>query len=171
MNQERCNDINQLKERLKALSHKRTFAEYMPRGFSGRRRTGGYLKYCHRLSTHKQGSVSSRTCRQSRRRLPMLMSTRTKLPPVGTSSRYPVWLHTHKWHVKRFRMCRKWGVVLGKHHAARGLRFVWTKLKSGSILHDMSYVRCVELCGSREECVKLLSPLIVSTDFFITYGD
>lgn len=162
--QERYEDICQLKENLKKLSKKRLLTNYRPRAFSGRRRTGGYLKYSHRSVSQRKGKGNSEFYRRSRRRISLMMLHRTQ--PSSSDGGPLLWLHTHRWHVKRFRMCQKWGYALPKHHSARGLRFVWNKMKTGSIVHDESYLKLVELQGAKDGVIELLSNLMVSSGGF-----
>jgi hypothetical protein len=66
-------------------------------------------------------------------------------------------------------MCKMWGLVLAKHHSARGQEFVWSKMKSSCVVHDMSYWRRIELSGVRSEIENLLSPFIVSYSYELLF--
>lgn len=71
------------------------------------------------------------------------------------------WLHTHRWHVKRFKMCKMWGFALAKYHSGRGQEFVWSKMKSNCVVHDSSYWRRLQIFGKRNEIENLISPFLV----------
>ncbi|XP_051122354.1 ribonucleases P/MRP protein subunit POP1 isoform X2 [Andrographis paniculata] len=72
-------------------------------------------------------------------------------------------LRTHVWHAKRFTMTKLWGfhIPLGLHGRGRGSRALLKKLKHGVLIHDASYYGCVQLEGSEDSLVLVLSSVLV----------
>jgi hypothetical protein len=107
------------------------------------------------------------------------------------------WLDTHIWHAKRMKMVRRWGFVLPKRHAERGLRastkvkreqsnaagafaaagthcfftcaVVAQALKQACVLHDLSYCRVLQLVGPETQLLHLLQSMTVRVST-ITYA-
>lgn len=76
------------------------------------------------------------------------------------------WLSTHKWHSKRFLMKTTWEYVLPHRNRSYGMRFVWTKLKTGSVIHDLSYIQPIVIQGDMKSIIYALEQLTV-VDFYL----
>ncbi|EGT35682.1 hypothetical protein CAEBREN_12336 [Caenorhabditis brenneri] len=56
-----------------------------------------------------------------------------------------IWLSTHVWHAKRFRMCRKWGFKIADRSYQRGFRSVLRDSNKNCVIRDRSYYTCVTI--------------------------
>ncbi|KAL7615683.1 hypothetical protein Lser_V15G02401 [Lactuca serriola] len=68
-------------------------------------------------------------------------------------------LRTHVWYAKRFTMITRWGfhLPLGLHGRGRGSRALLKWLKNGTVVHDASYYSAVQLEGSQDSILSILS--------------
>lgn len=68
-------------------------------------------------------------------------------------------LRTHVWYAKRFTMITRWGfhLPLGLHGSGRGSRALLKWLNNGSVVHDASYYSAVQLEGSQDSILSILS--------------
>lgn len=64
------------------------------------------------------------------------------------------WLETHVWHAKRFRMEDMAGYKVAAKCNDRGGRSCFRAMKNGSIAHDASYLRVLEVSGGDIEGLK-----------------
>ncbi|CAP36872.2 Protein CBG19668 [Caenorhabditis briggsae] len=91
-----------------------------------------------------------------------------------------IWLSTHVWHAKRFRMIKKWGFKIADRSFQRGFRAVLRDSNKNCVIRDRSYYTCITVecpdayskmlpfsqksCrgqssrGEEEECHQLYSP-------------
>ncbi|ORY94034.1 NUC188 domain-domain-containing protein [Syncephalastrum racemosum] len=67
------------------------------------------------------------------------------------------WLETHIWHTKRFKMEDIWGYRLAKHNNMKMARVYWRAFQRSCVVHDASYMGCVELVGPFDAIVNLMS--------------
>lgn len=66
------------------------------------------------------------------------------------------WLETHVWHAKRFHMTAQWNLKIPLHTNAKSGRSTYRFAKEHCILHDASYLRLVELRGTREGITRVV---------------
>lgn len=71
-----------------------------------------------------------------------------------------VWLETHIWHAKRFRMCNLWGYRIPFTTNDKRYRASYKAIKSHCMLQDMSYYGCIEISGPLDVLKKELSRII-----------
>ncbi|KAD5803374.1 hypothetical protein E3N88_14734 [Mikania micrantha] len=71
-------------------------------------------------------------------------------------------LRTHVWHAKRFTMIKRWGfhLPLGLHGRGKGSRALLKWLKNGTVVHDASYYSAVQLQGSQDFLLSVLSTVM-----------
>ncbi|KAJ0810242.1 putative ribonuclease P [Helianthus annuus] len=71
-------------------------------------------------------------------------------------------LRTHVWHAKRFTMIKRWGfhLPLGLHGRGKGSRALLKWLENGTITHDASYYSAVQLQGSQDSILLILSSVM-----------
>ncbi|KAK9058633.1 hypothetical protein SSX86_023475 [Deinandra increscens subsp. villosa] len=71
-------------------------------------------------------------------------------------------LRTHVWHAKRFTMIKRWGfhLPLGLHGRGKGSRALLKWLKNGTVVHDASYYSAVQLQGSQDSLLSILSTVM-----------
>ncbi|KAG2178757.1 hypothetical protein INT43_001603, partial [Umbelopsis isabellina] len=70
------------------------------------------------------------------------------------------WLETHIWHAKRMHMKNIWGYRLADHPNDKSLRATYRAFSHLSILHDASYMGCVQLEGTDEAIARMLAPVV-----------
>lgn len=59
-----------------------------------------------------------------------------------------VWLETHIWHAKRFRMTEKWGFKLAESSCDKTFRSSYRATTKHCLIQDISYIDCIEIAGS-----------------------
>ncbi|KAH6922394.1 hypothetical protein HPB50_013507 [Hyalomma asiaticum] len=106
---------------------------------------------------------SKRPSRKHRRR------PRNLLAEYARRQRRHVWLETHIWHAKRFKMADLWGYRVPLHPTDKGIRAAYRGSAKHVLLHDVSYYNCVELIGSAETLVSKLA-LLTNADAGLTFG-
>lgn len=106
---------------------------------------------------------SKRPSRKHRRR------PRNLLAEYARRQRRHVWLETHIWHAKRFKMADLWGYCVPLHPTDKGIRAAYRGSAKHVLLHDLSYYNCIELIGSAETLVSKLA-LLTSADAGLTFG-
>ncbi|KAH9363385.1 hypothetical protein HPB48_019483 [Haemaphysalis longicornis] len=106
---------------------------------------------------------SKRPSRKHRRRPHNLLAE------YARRQRRHVWLETHIWHAKRFKMADLWGYRIPLQPTDKGIRAAYRGSAKHVLVHDLSYFNCIELIGSAEELVSKLS-LITSADAGLTFG-
>ncbi|KAK8774742.1 hypothetical protein V5799_010724 [Amblyomma americanum] len=106
---------------------------------------------------------SKRPSRKHRRR------PRNLLAEYARRQRRHVWLETHIWHAKRFKMADMWGYRVPIHPTDKGIRAAYRGSAKHALLHDLSYYNCIELIGGVEELTAKLA-LITSGDTGLTFG-
>ncbi|MFH4977390.1 hypothetical protein AB6A40_004099 [Gnathostoma spinigerum] len=61
-----------------------------------------------------------------------------------------VWLETHVWHAKRFRMVSRWGYRLPFYSWQRAFRPSYRDSMRHCAVHDVSYMRCFQISTSNQ---------------------
>ncbi|XP_076910316.1 ribonucleases P/MRP protein subunit POP1-like isoform X2 [Bidens hawaiensis] len=71
-------------------------------------------------------------------------------------------LRMHVWHAKRFTMTKRWGfhLPLGLHGSGKGSRALLKWIKNGTLVHDASYYNAVQLQGSQDSLLSILSTIM-----------
>lgn len=64
-----------------------------------------------------------------------------------------IWLDTHIWHAKRFKMIEKWGFRLPYTPCDRSFRACYRATKQHCLIQDISYYRCIEISGDYNKIV------------------
>ena len=76
------------------------------------------------------------------------------LSDYSRRSRRIKWLETHIWHAKRFHMAdNRWGYKLPDYPNDKGARAFYRAVSTKCVMQDISYLCCLELCGSKEDIV------------------
>ncbi|CAM9426309.1 unnamed protein product [Lampetra fluviatilis] len=70
-----------------------------------------------------------------------------------------IWLETHIWHAKRFRVAERWGYRLGLQPTTKTYRSAYRAMAQRCLLQDVSYYCCLELKGKEEVILGVLSTL------------
>nr|XP_043610759.1 ribonucleases P/MRP protein subunit POP1 [Erigeron canadensis] len=98
--------------------------------------------------------------RHVRRRKELTMNPESGFCTSGDGTKR---LRTHVWHAKRFTMTKRWGfhLPLGLHGSGRGSRALLKWLKNGTIVHDASYHSAIQLEGSQDSVLSVLSNIMV----------
>uniref|UniRef100_A0A224Z6U3 Ribonuclease P/MRP protein subunit POP1 n=1 Tax=Rhipicephalus zambeziensis TaxID=60191 RepID=A0A224Z6U3_9ACAR len=117
------------------------------------------LKIAHEPDPPK----SKRPSRKHRRR------PRNLLAEYARRQRRHVWLETHIWHAKRFKMADLWGYRVPLHPTDKGIRAAYRGSAKHVLLHDLSYYNCIELIGNEETLVSKLT-LLTNADAGLTFG-
>ncbi|XP_064486845.1 ribonucleases P/MRP protein subunit POP1-like [Ornithodoros turicata] len=93
---------------------------------------------------------------------------RNLLAEYARRSRKHVWLETHIWHAKRFKMAEMWGYKIPVHPYDKGIRAAYRGAAHHVLLHDLSFYNCVELIGKQEDLLEKLS-LVTSSNTGLTF--
>ncbi|CAN8005144.1 unnamed protein product [Ixodes pacificus] len=115
-----------------------------------------------KLSNEPDPPKRKRPSRKHRRR------PRNLLAEYARRQRRHVWLETHVWHAKRFKMADLWGYRVPLHPCDKGIRAAYRGSAHHVLLHDLSYYNCIELIGEVEHLLEKLS-LITSSDAGLTF--
>lgn len=83
------------------------------------------------------------------------------------------WLETHMWHTKRMKMTDIWGHRIASRPNTKSVRVTYRSFTRLSIVHDASYMACIELVGDRQSLTSVLNTVTdaglpsVSSDRYI----
>ncbi|XP_064624406.1 ribonucleases P/MRP protein subunit POP1-like [Lineus longissimus] len=113
------------------------------------------LRKVHILELQKSNTkpVSKRPSRRYRRRPKNLQAEYAK------RKRRVMWLETHIWHAKRFHMIEKWGYKIALHPNDKGTRAAHRAVSKHCLLHDLSFMCCIEISGAESEIISAFSHL------------
>ncbi|XP_064606421.1 ribonucleases P/MRP protein subunit POP1-like [Liolophura sinensis] len=95
-------------------------------------------------SLEQKKSISKRPSRRHRRR------PKNLLTEYARRQRKHVWLETHIWHAKRFKMVDLWGYRIPLHPCEKSLRASYRAIARHCLLQDVSFLCCIEVKGSEE---------------------
>lgn len=115
-------------------------------------------RHIHKNQMQKSGlenQVKKRPSRKYRRKPSNLLKEYTR------RSKNYVWLETHIWHAKRFRMKNVWGYKIPWTPTDKSYRASYIAAVKHCLLQDISYYPCIEISGPfnelREELKKVVS--------------
>ncbi|KAI9028249.1 ribonucleases P/MRP protein subunit POP1-domain-containing protein [Phycomyces nitens] len=69
------------------------------------------------------------------------------------------WLETHMWHTKRMKMADIWGYRLALYPNIKSERTAYKASKHLSMLHDASYMGCIEMSGLMSDIVRVMNSI------------
>ncbi|CAN8025384.1 unnamed protein product, partial [Ixodes persulcatus] len=115
-----------------------------------------------KLANEPDPPKRKRPSRKHRRR------PRNLLAEYARRQRRHVWLETHVWHAKRFKMADLWGYRVPLHPCDKGIRAAYRGSARHVLLHDLSYYNCIELIGEADHLLEKLS-FITSSDAGLTF--
>ncbi|KAF8562204.1 hypothetical protein P879_04539 [Paragonimus westermani] len=124
-----------------------------------------------RLTTKKPVEVkhTKTKCRRFRRRRLRLLAFAARFAAstasINKTSDCPVpskprWLPTHLWHTKRFHMITVWGWRLPQAPTNKVFKACQSASLNGCLVFDLSYLSCLEMCGSERDLVNCLQQLV-----------
>ncbi|KAI9358705.1 NUC188 domain-containing protein [Pilaira anomala] len=67
------------------------------------------------------------------------------------------WLETHMWHTKRMKMADIWGHRIASRPNTKSVRVTYRSFTRLSIIHDASYMACIELTGNFDEIMSVMN--------------
>ncbi|KAL8586772.1 hypothetical protein ACOMHN_061285 [Nucella lapillus] len=115
------------------------------------------------LEKREKKGASKRPSRRFRRRPSNLLSEYQR------RQRRNMWLETHIWHAKRFKMTTAWGYRLPVHPSDKSLRACYRASTHHCLLQDISYECCIQVRGPGSDILDMLSHL-TSKDTGLTFG-
>lgn len=86
------------------------------------------------------------------------------------------WLETHMWHTKRMKMTDIWGHRIASRPNTKSVRVTYRSFTRLSIIHDASYMACIELTGDFNEITTVLNTVTdtglpsVGSERFVSLG-
>ncbi|KAF7726095.1 hypothetical protein EC973_009069 [Apophysomyces ossiformis] len=107
----------------------------------------------------KQEMASSPPKKTKPKRKLRARRSKTLVEEYMKRQRHKRWLETHMWHTKRMKMMNLWGYRLAARPNTKSARTTYKSSTHLSILHDMSYMGCIELVGSFKDIVTVLDLL------------
>lgn len=161
----RADEVESLVQEV-ARKHPKLISQQVPRHMRRRavshdkRRLPKRLK--EKLPNEPDPPKGKRPSRKHRRR------PRNLLAEYARRQRRHVWLETHVWHAKRFKMADLWGYRVPLHPCDKGIRAAYRGSVRHVLLHDLSYYNCIELIGDAKHLAEKLS-LITSSDAGLTF--
>lgn len=75
---------------------------------------------------------------------------RNLLSEYNRRQRSKIWLETHIWHAKRFRMTEKWGYRIASHANDKCFKANYRAVAKHCLMQDISYYTCIEINGPEE---------------------
>ncbi|XP_071836368.1 ribonucleases P/MRP protein subunit POP1-like isoform X2 [Apostichopus japonicus] len=70
-----------------------------------------------------------------------------------------VWLETHLWHAKRFKMAQQWGYKLPLHPCDKGVRAAYRSTVKHCTIQEISFYEVIEVKGRQENIIESLCQL------------
>ncbi|KAI8351452.1 ribonucleases P/MRP protein subunit POP1-domain-containing protein [Choanephora cucurbitarum] len=69
------------------------------------------------------------------------------------------WLETHMWHTKRMKMNDIWGYRIASRPNTKSVRVIYRSFTRLSVIHDASYMGCVELKGNTQQIITAINTI------------
>lgn len=113
-----------------------------------------HISQMQKSGLNKDTAVKKRPARKYRRK------TCNLLKEYNRRKQNNVWLETHIWHAKRFRMCNLWGYKIPFTTNDKRYRASYKAVRSHCMLQDMSYYGGIEISGPIDILKKEFSRII-----------
>ncbi|KAJ3395460.1 Ribonucleases P/MRP protein subunit pop1 [Lobulomyces angularis] len=118
------------------------------------------IKALHQMSLDSPRKEVKKSSRRSKRRTAVIAEE------FGLRQTNKIWLDTHIWHAKRFKMCEKWGFALPITPNDKSDRSLYKANKYQATLNDQSYKRIFVFKGMESNLIfyfqKVFDPLLSS---------
>lgn len=97
--------------------------------------------------------ANKKTILKSKRRPKRIMAKRLMRPNAKK------WLETHIWHAKRMKMVEVYGSIIAECNTLKSHRSIHRASQRGSVMHDLSYHKIIELKGEQQTILDVLDSM------------
>lgn len=167
--QSRASEIEALAADLTSKTGNKLIFQLIPRSLRRRAMSHNIKRLPRRLHSlakpeyEKRMNTSKRPSRKHRRRPKNLMAE------YNRRQRKHVWLETHIWHAKRFKMEDRWGYRIPVHSTDKSIKASYRATRNHCQIQDISYMCCIEIVGEEDKILDGLSHL-TSPKTGLTFG-
>ncbi|KAI7904843.1 NUC188 domain-containing protein [Cokeromyces recurvatus] len=133
----------------------------LPRGL--RRRAASHninrLPARLRAKAAKEAYCSAPNAPLIRKKIKKIKTPRNTVEEFLRRQKSKKWLETHMWHTKRMKMNDIWGHRIAARPNTKSIRVTYRSFTRLSIIHDASYMACIELKGDKNDIIKVLNTM------------
>ncbi|XP_033736638.1 ribonucleases P/MRP protein subunit POP1-like [Pecten maximus] len=150
----RAAEIKALQKYLGESRGNRLVMQLLPKGLRRRALSHNIKRLPRRLREAAKKEYVNRDTKSRRKPPSRKFRRRPKnlLDEYNRRQRKHVWLETHIWHAKRFKMEEKWGYKIPIQPTDKSKRASYRSTKRHCLIQDHSYMCCIELKGP-EHCL------------------
>ncbi|CCD63199.1 Ribonucleases P/MRP protein subunit popl-1 [Caenorhabditis elegans] len=123
----------------------RTAAQRLPRHMRRRAMAYDIRRFPRTMREFAAAHLISKHAKKCPSRFARRKSANSRTKFGRSTSTKGIWLSTHVWHAKRFRMIQKWGFKLADRSFQRGFRAVLRDSNKNCVIRDRSYYTCVTI--------------------------
>ncbi|KAI8970247.1 ribonucleases P/MRP protein subunit POP1-domain-containing protein [Mycotypha africana] len=156
-------EINDMQAAIKKASYALNELAFqsLPRGL--RRRAASHninrLPARLRAKAAKEAYSSAPNSKLIRKKIKKIKTPKNTVEEFLRRQKSKKWLETHIWHTKRMKMNDIWGYRIASRPNTKSVRTIYRSFTRLSIIHDASYMACIELSGVKEEIVKVMNTM------------
>ncbi|XP_076089545.1 ribonucleases P/MRP protein subunit POP1-like isoform X2 [Mytilus galloprovincialis] len=110
----------------------------------------------HNIARKEYDKITSNPKRPSRRHR---RRPKNLLEEYQRRQRKHIWLETHIWHAKRFKMEDRWGYRIPLHSTDKSIKACYRATQNYCQIQDMSYLCCIEITGEENNILEGLGHL------------
>lgn len=155
----RASEIKALQKYLGESRGNRLVMQLLPKGLRRRALSHNIKRLPRRLreAAKKEYSNQNTTTRRKPPSRKFRRRPKNLLEEYNRRQRKHVWLETHIWHAKRFKMEEKWGYKIPLQPTDKSKRACYRSTKHHCLIQDHSYMCCIELRGPENQLLDGLS--------------
>ncbi|KAI9485893.1 MAG: ribonucleases P/MRP protein subunit POP1-domain-containing protein [Benjaminiella poitrasii] len=159
----RITEINEMQSAIKRASYALNELAFqsLPRGL--RRRAASHninrLPARLRAKAAKEAYSSAPNTPLTRKKVKKIKTPRNTVEEYLRRQKSKKWLETHIWHTKRMKMNDIWGYRIAARPNTKSARVTYRSFTRLSIVHDASYMACIELQGDKDEIIRVMNTM------------
>ncbi|CAO3632550.1 unnamed protein product [Cunninghamella echinulata] len=153
---DRMEEVNYMQSRIKQTSVALKVPAFEP--IPRRMRRGPVSHILHKLRARDRAKLTLKLSLGKKIR-PSIRKIKSKviLDELKSQKNGIKWLETHKWHIKRMKMENWWGFRLAARPMYKSRSITYRSFTKISLLHDASYLGCLQLSGLQSSIIQLLN--------------
>ncbi|EFO83425.1 hypothetical protein CRE_03173 [Caenorhabditis remanei] len=126
----------------------RTAAQRLPRHMRRRAMAYDVRRFPRTMRGFAESHLISKHAKKCPSRFARRRTANTRNKFGRSTSKKGIWLSTHVWHAKRFRMIQKWGFKIADRSFQRGFRAVLRDSNRNCVIRDRSYYTCLTIMST-----------------------
>ncbi|KAI8360797.1 ribonucleases P/MRP protein subunit POP1-domain-containing protein [Blakeslea trispora] len=161
----RIKEINDMQSAIKKSSYAMTELAFqsLPRGLRRRAASHNINRLPARLREKAAREVteqlSLKRSKLIRKRVRKIKTPKNTVLEFLRRQKSKKWLETHMWHTKRMKMNDIWGYRIASRPNTKSVRVIYRSFTRLSVVHDASYMGCIELKGNSQQIITAINTI------------